>query len=275
MRRMLLSAATTSARSTSCCPPLIASAQATSTPAPSGSRPTSGLRHTRRARRRGRRRGGHQAAMVGLGTDIGDIADYVGHNDLGTATLLRALAARGFRGRIVPPRAWSSTARGATRAGSTASCGPGPGPGRPRSGPLRTSLPARAASTPGRGGPRDVAPDPRNVYAATKLVPATVRRLCARDGRDGDRAPLPQRLRPRMPRDTPYAGVASIFRCRPAAGEAPARRMEAATNPPPSCRPRQRPRTGGRRARRLQRRERNAAHMARRWPAPRRARIRS
>src|SRR3954451_24771286 len=41
----------------------------------------------------------HQAAMVGLGADIGDIAEYVAHNDLGTAVLLRAL--RGFRGRIV------------------------------------------------------------------------------------------------------------------------------------------------------------------------------
>jgi dTDP-L-rhamnose 4-epimerase len=29
----------------------------------------------------------HQAAMVGLGGDIGDIADYVAHNDLGTAVL--------------------------------------------------------------------------------------------------------------------------------------------------------------------------------------------
>src|SRR4051794_33711976 len=35
----------------------------------------------------------HQAAMVGLGVEIGDIADYVAHNDLGTAVLLRALAA--------------------------------------------------------------------------------------------------------------------------------------------------------------------------------------
>ena len=43
----------------------------------------------------------HQAAMVGLGTDIGDIADYVSHNDLGTAVLLRALAARGFSGPLV------------------------------------------------------------------------------------------------------------------------------------------------------------------------------
>ena len=39
--------------------------------------------------------------MVGLGIDFDDVADYVAHNDLGTAVLLRALAARGFAGRLV------------------------------------------------------------------------------------------------------------------------------------------------------------------------------
>src|SRR5262245_3445452 len=43
----------------------------------------------------------HQAAMVGLGTGIGDIADYAAHNDVGTAVLLRALARRRFGGRLV------------------------------------------------------------------------------------------------------------------------------------------------------------------------------
>ncbi len=43
----------------------------------------------------------HQAAMVGLGVDLGDLPAYVGHNDLATAELLRALAARGFDGRLV------------------------------------------------------------------------------------------------------------------------------------------------------------------------------
>ena len=43
----------------------------------------------------------HQAAMVGLGTDIGDIVDYVTHNDLGTAVLLHELARTGFSGRLV------------------------------------------------------------------------------------------------------------------------------------------------------------------------------
>src|SRR3954471_18774838 len=36
----------------------------------------------------------HQAAMVGLGVDLDDITEYAGINDLGTAVLLRALAAR-------------------------------------------------------------------------------------------------------------------------------------------------------------------------------------
>src|ERR687894_2220721 len=43
----------------------------------------------------------HQAAMVGQGVDLGDLPEYVGHNDLGTAQLLRALAASGFGGRVV------------------------------------------------------------------------------------------------------------------------------------------------------------------------------
>src|SRR6266567_2847209 len=43
----------------------------------------------------------HQAAMVGLGQDMLDIADYSRNNDLGTAVLLCELAAAGFQGRLV------------------------------------------------------------------------------------------------------------------------------------------------------------------------------
>ena len=43
----------------------------------------------------------HQAAMVGLGVDFGDAPAYVHNNDLGTAMLLRALAASRFTGRLV------------------------------------------------------------------------------------------------------------------------------------------------------------------------------
>ena len=43
----------------------------------------------------------HQAAMVGLGVNFDDVADYVSHNDLGTATLLRELARRPEPARLV------------------------------------------------------------------------------------------------------------------------------------------------------------------------------
>ncbi|MEX0789179.1 MAG: NAD-dependent epimerase/dehydratase family protein, partial [Actinomycetota bacterium] len=42
----------------------------------------------------------HQAAMVGLGVDFGDVAEYVSINDLGTATLLKALWDRKFTGPV-------------------------------------------------------------------------------------------------------------------------------------------------------------------------------
>jgi len=42
----------------------------------------------------------HQAAMVGLGVDLQDLPDYVGHNDLGTAVLLAAMDRAGV-GRLV------------------------------------------------------------------------------------------------------------------------------------------------------------------------------
>lgn len=68
----------------------------------------------------------------------------------------------------------------------------------------------------------DAPADPRNVYAATKLAQEHLAAAWARatGGRAGS-------LRyhnvygPGMPRDTPYAGVASFFRSAPARGEAP------------------------------------------------------
>ena len=60
----------------------------------------------------------------------------------------------------------------ATRAPTTASCGPRPRTRRPTSsGPLRAALPGvrRAADPRPRRSPEDAPLDPRNVYAATKL----------------------------------------------------------------------------------------------------------
>ena len=70
--------------------------------------------------------------------------------------------------------------------------------------------------------PEDAPLDPRSVYAATKLAQE---HLCAVFGRETGVPVTALRYHnvygPRMPRDTPYAGVASIFRSAYAAGRAP------------------------------------------------------
>jgi dTDP-L-rhamnose 4-epimerase len=70
--------------------------------------------------------------------------------------------------------------------------------------------------------PEDAPLDPRNVYAATKVAQE---HLCAAFARETGATVTALRYHnvygPRMPRDTPYAGVASIFRSALAAGRAP------------------------------------------------------
>jgi dTDP-L-rhamnose 4-epimerase len=64
--------------------------------------------------------------------------------------------------------------------------------------------------------------DPRNVYAATKVHQE---HLCASFARESGATVIALRYHnvygPRMPRDTPYAGVASIFASSLARGDAP------------------------------------------------------
>jgi dTDP-L-rhamnose 4-epimerase len=166
----------------------------------------------------------HQAAMVGLGRDARDMPAYVAHNDLATAELLRALAERRFSGPFVLASSMVVYGEGAYRC-------PEHGPVRP---PARDPAElARGAFDPGCphcAAPLSPAPvgedarlDPRSLYAATKLHQEHLAAVYARE-QPGVRAVA---LRyhnvygPRMPRDTPYAGVASIFRSAVAAGRAP------------------------------------------------------
>ncbi|MEV0097179.1 NAD-dependent epimerase/dehydratase family protein [Streptomyces sp. NPDC050738] len=164
----------------------------------------------------------HQAAMVGLGKDFADAPDYVSCNDLGTAVLLAAMAEAGVRRLVL---AGSMVVYGEGRY----DC-PAHGPVRPgpravsaldagRFEPLCPSCGAELE--PGLVG-EDAPTDPRNVYAATKLAQEHLAASWARAS--GGRAVA---LRyhnvygPGMPKDTPYAGVASFFRSSLARGEAP------------------------------------------------------
>jgi dTDP-L-rhamnose 4-epimerase len=164
----------------------------------------------------------HQAAMVGLGKDFADAPAYVGSNDLGTATLLAAMADSAVRGLVL---AGSMVVYGegrydCARHGVTA---PGPRSEQDlRAGAFEPRC-ARCGDTlaPGTVG-EDAPADPRNVYAASKLAQEHLAGAWARA--TGGRAVV---LRyhnvygPGMPRDTPYAGVASFFRSSLARGEAP------------------------------------------------------
>ncbi|MFD3808305.1 NAD-dependent epimerase/dehydratase family protein [Streptomyces sp. NPDC058619] len=164
----------------------------------------------------------HQAAMVGLGKDFADAPEYVSCNDLGTAVLLAAMAEAGVRGLVL--------------AGSMAVYGEGrydcPRHGRVRPAP-RTSADLGAGrfepACPGCGAElvpglvdEDAPADPRNVYAATKLAQEYLAAAWARAC--GGRAVglrYHNAYGPGMPRDTPYAGVASFFRSALARGVAP------------------------------------------------------
>ncbi len=165
----------------------------------------------------------HQAAMVGLGVDLADIVEYVAHNDLGTAQLLRALHARGFDGRVV--LASSMVVYGE---GGYACPAHGAQPAPPRApadldaGRFEPACPVCGCDLEPVSVPESAPADPRNVYAATKLHQEHLVTAFAREtGASTAALRYHNVYGPRMPRDTPYAGVASIFRSRLAAGEAP------------------------------------------------------
>jgi dTDP-L-rhamnose 4-epimerase len=165
----------------------------------------------------------HQAARVGLGEDIRDIVDYAADNDLGTAVLLRALAQARFRGRLVLASSMVVYGEGGYRC---AEHGPvRPGPRREEdlaAGRFEPPCPICDAPLTPHAIAEDGPLDPRNVYAATKLHQE---HLCACFARETGASTVALRYHnvygPRMPRDTPYAGVAAIFRSALAAGEAP------------------------------------------------------
>ena len=165
----------------------------------------------------------HQAAMVGLGTDIGDIADYVAHNDLGTAVLLRALARARFAGRLV--LASSMVVYGEGRYACAEHGLVRPGPRREAdlaAGRYEPPCPVCGASLAPRSIPEDAPLDPRNVYAATKLHQEHLATAFSREtGVPVTALRYHNVYGPRMPRDTPYAGVASIFASALAGGRAP------------------------------------------------------
>ncbi|MGY1436593.1 NAD-dependent epimerase/dehydratase family protein [Streptomyces reniochalinae] len=164
----------------------------------------------------------HQAAMVGLGKDFSDAPAYVSCNDHGTAVLLSGMEAAGVRSLVL---AGSMVVYGEGRYVCDEHAEVRPGPravSELRAGRFEPPCPeCGAALRPGLVG-EDAPTDPRNTYATTKLAQEHLAAAWARAA--GGRA-VSLRYHnvygPRMPRDTPYAGVASFFRSALARGEAP------------------------------------------------------
>jgi dTDP-L-rhamnose 4-epimerase len=165
----------------------------------------------------------HQAAMVGLGVDFGDVRDYVSANDLGTAVLLQELHGSRSRARLVLAGSMVVYGEGRYRCVQHGVVRPSPRTVER----LDAGIYEPACDRCGRAlvpepVTEDDATDPRNVYAATKLHQEHLCRAFAREhGTDWISLRYHNVYGPRMPRDTPYAGVAAIFRSAVVRGEAP------------------------------------------------------
>jgi dTDP-L-rhamnose 4-epimerase len=165
----------------------------------------------------------HQAARVGLGVDPSDVRDYVADNDEGTAAGLWALARLGFAGRLVLASSMVVYGEGRYRC--------------PRHGEVRPGPRSADDLATGRFDHRcarcdepldwlpideDAALDPRNVYAATKLHQEHLGAVWGREvGVPVTALRYHNVYGPRCPRDTPYAGVTSLFTSAVARGESP------------------------------------------------------
>jgi len=157
----------------------------------------------------------HQAAMVGLGVDFGDVGAYCRHNDLGTAGLLAGLHTLDFRGRLVLAGSMVVYGEGRYRCDRH---GPTAAPARQvadlDAGRWEPRCPTCDQALVPETVPEDTPTDPRNVYAATKLHQEHLVSCYQREHEGAVAIALRYHnvYGPRMPRDTPYAGVASIFR---------------------------------------------------------------
>ncbi|WP_257953881.1 NAD-dependent epimerase/dehydratase family protein [Nocardioides sp. B-3] len=160
--------------------------------------------------------------MVGAGTDAADLPTYAMHNDLGTAALLAAMHSAGVR-RLVP--ASSMVVYGEGRYACSEHGRRAPPPRREddlRAGSFENRCAVCGSDLSWRPVPEDAPLDPRSSYAASKVAQEHYASAWARQA--GGRVVA---LRyhnvygPGMPRDTPYSGVAAMFRSSLERGEPP------------------------------------------------------
>jgi dTDP-L-rhamnose 4-epimerase len=157
----------------------------------------------------------HQAAMVGLGVDLSDLPVYADVNVTGTAVLLEAMGRHGIP-RLVIASSMVVYGEGAYDCQTHGRVRPAPRhPGDLAAGRFEPRCPQCAQPLGTATVTEDAPLDPRNAYAASKVAQE---HLSASWARMTGGAAVGLRYHnvygPRMPRDTPYSGVAAIFRSR-------------------------------------------------------------
>ena len=164
----------------------------------------------------------HLAAMVGAGVTVADLPLYAAHNDLGTAALLAAMAREGVS-RLV--QASSMVVYGEGRYSCPSHGGQSPAPRRVQdleAGRFDNRCQLCARELEWQTVAEDAVLDPRSSYAASKVAQE---HYAAAWARQAAASAISLRYHnvygPGMPRDTPYAGVAAIFRSAMEAGRAP------------------------------------------------------
>jgi dTDP-L-rhamnose 4-epimerase len=164
----------------------------------------------------------HQAALVGLGARVADLPAYASHNDVGTAALLAAMHEAGVdrlvlassmvvygEGRYVCPT--HGVQRPVAR-----------GPAHLEAGRFENPCPVCGAGLAWALVEEDAPMDPRSAYAASKLAQEHYAAAWARQTGGSVVALRYHNVYGRgMPRDTPYSGVAAMFRSSAERGEAP------------------------------------------------------
>jgi dTDP-L-rhamnose 4-epimerase len=155
----------------------------------------------------------HQAALVGLGVDLSDLPAYADVNVTGTAVLLEAMGRHGIP-RLVFASSMVVYGEGAYHCAAHGRVRPSPrDPGDLAVGRFEPRCPRCAQPLTTTTVAEDAPLDPRNAYAASKVAQEHLASSWARLT-SGTAIGLRYHnvYGPRMPRDTPYSGVAAIFR---------------------------------------------------------------
>jgi dTDP-L-rhamnose 4-epimerase len=164
----------------------------------------------------------HQAALVGLGVSLADLPAYADVNVTGTAVLLEAMGRSGIQ-RLVLASSMVVYGEGAYECRRHGRVRPSPrSPDDLSAGRFEPRCPRCGEDLTTATVVESAPLDPRNAYAASKVAQEHLASSWARmTGGSAVALRYHNVYGPRMPRDTPYSGVAAIFRSALEGGRAP------------------------------------------------------